>query len=91
MDALSLQEIAALGKPGMARALTFLEREAGSEAATALLDQAYAAPRAQVIGLTGPPGVGKSTLAGALINSFRAQDLTVGVIAVDPSSRRSGG
>ena len=91
MDALSLQEIAALGKPGMARALTFLERQAGSEAATALLDQAYAAPRAQVIGLTGPPGVGKSTLAGALINSFRAQDLTVGVIAVDPSSRRSGG
>ncbi|HEV2872684.1 MAG TPA: methylmalonyl Co-A mutase-associated GTPase MeaB, partial [Actinomycetota bacterium] len=42
--------------------------------------------RAQVIGLTGSPGVGKSTLAGALVAAYRAKGLTVGVLAVDPSS-----
>ncbi len=44
-----------------------------------------------MIGLTGPPGVGKSTLTGALISSYRQAGKTVGCIAVDPSSRRSGG
>ena len=57
----------------------------------ALLDAAYRDPRAHVIGFTGPPGVGKSTLVGALIAELRASGRTVGVIAVDPSSRRSGG
>ena len=47
--------------------------------------------RAQVIGLTGPPGVGKSTLIARLIEALRAEDRSVGVIAIDPSSRRSGG
>ena len=47
--------------------------------------------RAQVIGLTGSPGVGKSTLAGALVAAYRAQGLTVGVLAVDPSSPFTGG
>lgn len=46
---------------------------------------------ATVIGFTGPPGAGKSTLVNALIRHFRAQDKTVGVIAVDPSSPVSGG
>jgi len=44
-----------------------------------------------VVGLTGPPGVGKSTLAGVMIRLYRKQDRRVAVIAVDPSSRRSGG
>ncbi len=43
------------------------------------------------VGLTGPPGVGKSTLAAALIRALRARGRTVGVVAVDPSSRRTGG
>jgi len=47
--------------------------------------------RAQVIGLTGSPGVGKSTLAGALVAAYRDQGLTVGVLAVDPSSPFTGG
>jgi LAO/AO transport system ATPase len=41
--------------------------------------------------VTGPPGVGKSTLLSALIGELRRRDLTVGVIAVDPSSPFSGG
>lgn len=43
------------------------------------------------IGLTGPPGVGKSTLAGRIITAWRKAGHTVGVLCVDPSSRRSGG
>ena len=78
-------------KAALARALATLEHSPQAPDNLALLDAAYAAPTAQVIGLTGPPGVGKSTLAGALIRSYRAQGKRVGVIAVDPSSRRSGG
>ena len=47
--------------------------------------------RARVIGLTGSPGVGKSTVTGALIRGYREQHLRVGVLAVDPSSPFSGG
>ena len=46
---------------------------------------------AQIIGLTGPPGVGKSTSTDALVAAYRAQGLSVAVLAVDPSSPFSGG
>jgi LAO/AO transport system kinase len=46
---------------------------------------------AHVLGLTGPPGVGKSTLTSALITAFRARGKRIGVLAVDPSSPFSGG
>ncbi|BEQ15469.1 LAO/AO transport system kinase [Desulfoferula mesophila] len=49
------------------------------------------ARRARVIGLTGSPGVGKSTLTDALVERLRARGLTVGVVAVDPTSPFSGG
>ena len=79
------------GKPALARALAALERAPEAPAALALLEAAQAAPRAEVIGVTGPPGVGKSSLLGPLVARFRAQGRSLGVIAVDPSSRRSGG
>jgi LAO/AO transport system kinase len=44
-----------------------------------------------VIGVTGPPGAGKSTLLSALLHAWRASGRTAAVLAVDPSSRRSGG
>ncbi|GAB3476060.1 methylmalonyl Co-A mutase-associated GTPase MeaB [Amycolatopsis cihanbeyliensis] len=47
--------------------------------------------RAQLVGLTGPPGVGKSTATSMLISELRAQDKRVGVLAIDPSSPFSGG
>ncbi|HUJ09380.1 MAG TPA: methylmalonyl Co-A mutase-associated GTPase MeaB [Verrucomicrobiae bacterium] len=47
--------------------------------------------RARVIGITGPPGVGKSTLIGRLIDEVRQQGKTVGVVAIDPTSPISGG
>jgi LAO/AO transport system kinase len=47
--------------------------------------------RARVVGLTGPPGVGKSTTTSALVAAYRARGERVGVLAVDPSSPFSGG
>jgi LAO/AO transport system kinase len=47
--------------------------------------------RARVIGLTGPPGVGKSTSTSLLVTAFRERGRRVGVLAVDPSSPFSGG
>lgn len=79
------------GKAALARALAALEARPDSPETLALLHAAYGAPRAQVVGLTGPPGVGKSTLMGALIGRWRKAGRSLGVIAVDPSSKRSGG
>jgi len=78
-------------KREIARALAAIETQAESAALAALLDAACAAPRAHVIGITGPPGVGKSTLVNMLVARARTRGDTVGVIAVDPSSRRTGG
>jgi LAO/AO transport system kinase len=47
--------------------------------------------RAQVVGLTGAPGVGKSTMTSQLVTALRRKELRVGVLAVDPSSPFSGG
>jgi LAO/AO transport system kinase len=82
------------GKAALARALGEIEAAPDHPATLALLDEAWSAPgaaRCHVVGITGPPGVGKSTLAGALIQRWRAAARSVGVIAVDPSSKRSGG
>ncbi|MCC0018808.1 MAG: methylmalonyl Co-A mutase-associated GTPase MeaB, partial [Rhodobiaceae bacterium] len=92
----SLADLRAGGKSALARALTALETgldPAGAPDAetAALLDAACADPEGTVIGLTGPPGVGKSTLTGALLSRYRAAGLGVGVIAVDPSSQITGG
>jgi len=79
------------GKAALARALAQLERAPDAVETVALLDAAYAEPLAHVVGMTGPPGVGKSTLMNALIGGWRARGRRVACIAVDPSSRRSGG
>jgi LAO/AO transport system kinase len=86
-----LDQIRLGGKRALARALTRSEAEPDAAETVALLDVAYAGARAHTIGLTGPPGVGKSTLTAALIAAWRATGRTVGVIAVDPSSKISGG
>src|SRR4051794_12334299 len=46
---------------------------------------------AHVVGVTGPPGAGKSTLLSALARAWRDRNRTVAVLAVDPTSKRSGG
>ncbi len=91
---MTLGELRTGGKPAIARALATLETSPHDAATLALLDEAdrdAAAGQSQVVGLTGPPGVGKSTLLGRLIAAWRRRGLTVGVVAVDPSSPRSQG
>ncbi|WP_422002851.1 ArgK/MeaB family GTPase [Reyranella sp.] len=88
---MTLAALRAGGKRALAAALAALERDPEGEAARALLDAAWRAPRAHVVGVTGPPGVGKSSLCAALVAAWRRAGMTVGVIAVDPSSRSTGG
>jgi LAO/AO transport system kinase len=78
-------------KRALASALAQLERDPDGDAAQRLLDEAWRHPRAHVVGVTGPPGVGKSSLCAALVAAWRTAGTTVGVIAVDPSSKASGG
>jgi LAO/AO transport system kinase len=47
--------------------------------------------RAHIVGITGPPGVGKSSLLSELVGAWRRRNRTVAVLAVDPTSKRSGG
>jgi LAO/AO transport system kinase len=82
------------GKASLASALALIETSPTDTATLSLLSEAYSAPEAtscHIIGLTGPPGVGKSTLLSALIAQWRAGGRRVGIIAVDPSSHRTGG
>ncbi|WP_022726850.1 ArgK/MeaB family GTPase [Fodinicurvata sediminis] len=79
------------GKAAIAQALAAVERHADAVETRQMLAEAYRAPKGHVIGITGPPGVGKSTLIRGLIESFRQEGLSVAVVAVDPSSRQSGG
>lgn len=79
------------GKRALAAALAKLESAPESVEVQGLLDEAWSAQSGLAIGLTGPPGVGKSTLANALVKALRAKGQSVAVAAVDPSSRASGG
>jgi LAO/AO transport system kinase len=77
------------GKPrALARAISWGESGRAAE----LIRRLYAKTgRATTIGLTGPPGVGKSTLSSALVRKVRSLGKTVGVVSVDPSSPFSHG
>jgi len=77
----------------VARAITIVENggSAAQELMAALSARPQAQRRAQTIGLTGSPGVGKSTMTAALIAALREQQRSVAVLAVDPSSPFSGG
>ena len=79
------------GKRELAAALAAIERDSENTTTQALLDAAWRQPCGHVVGVTGPPGVGKSSLCAALVAAWRANGQSVGVIAVDPSSKASGG
>ncbi|HRZ79200.1 MAG TPA: methylmalonyl Co-A mutase-associated GTPase MeaB [bacterium] len=74
----------------LAKLITKIENDrAGSE--ELLMDLYKESPETTVIGITGPPGAGKSSLTDRIIAEYRALGKTVGVVAVDPSSPFTGG
>ncbi|MBY0397820.1 MAG: hypothetical protein K2X91_15305 [Thermoleophilia bacterium] len=77
----------------VARALNLVDDRRSRRRADALvlLDALEGRARGRRIGLTGAPGAGKSTLLDALATALRARGRTVGILAVDPSSQRTGG
>jgi LAO/AO transport system kinase len=88
---MTIDELITAARNGSTRAagrlLSLVESSRRGEVLDAL--GATAAPR--IIGLTGPPGAGKSTTVAALVAAYRARGLRVAVLAVDPSSPYSGG
>jgi LAO/AO transport system kinase len=85
-----IDEVLAGDRRGIARAISAVED--GDPELEALSKGIYPSTgRASTIGLTGAPGVGKSTLAGEIVRLARASDLTVAVLAVDPTSPYTGG
>lgn len=90
-DLTSLTEAVLAGRyRALAQAVSLVEREGGE--VERLLAAIYPQTgRARIIGITGSPGAGKSTLVAALAKHYRRQQHRVGIIAVDPTSPFSGG
>jgi len=90
-----LDEILKGEKAAVAQALNLLEDKKPSSLArrVKLVEtlSLNAKPERHVIGITGPPGVGKSTLLSRIIPIYRDQKKSIGIITVDPSSKMSGG
>jgi LAO/AO transport system kinase len=88
--------VAAGSRPALAAALNLLDDQRAGARRTAacflgLLARQRRPGASQLIGITGPPGAGKSSLTSALIEVWRRRGCRVGVLAVDPSSPISGG
>lgn len=89
MESIS-KDVLAGNRRALARAISLVEN--GGKPASALVRSLFGhTGRAHIIGVTGSPGVGKSTLVDALITECRKEDLKVAVLAVDPSSPFTGG
>jgi len=83
-------ELLAGNKRAAARLITLLEN--GDAEAVGILKELYKKTgKARVIGITGPPGAGKSTVTDKLAKNLRKKNFTVGIVAVDPTSPFTGG
>jgi LAO/AO transport system kinase len=85
-----LDRLLAGDRAALARAITAVENDTGDAAAVLKAAHGHTG-RALVVGITGAPGAGKSTLVSAYVRELRSRGLGVGVLAVDPSSPFTGG
>ena len=91
VDVPALVESARAGSPRAVARLISLVEDAHPALREVMAALAPHSGTAHIIGITGSPGVGKSTSTNALVSAFRARGQRVGVLAVDPSSPFSGG
>jgi len=89
-DSLLAAEALGGNRYALARLISLIEDD-GTDARAALATLYPHTGQAHIVGVTGAPGTGKSTLVNELAKALRAQDTTVGVVAVDPSSPFTGG
>lgn len=88
---MTIDELVTAARGGSLRATGRLLSYVESSRRDAVLDALGEVVPARVVGITGPPGAGKSTTVGALVGAYRAHGQRVAVLAVDPSSPYSGG
>lgn len=88
---MTIDELIAAARDGSARAAGKLLSLVESSRRDEVLDALGTIAPPRIIGVTGPPGAGKSTTVAALVGAYRHRDLRVAVLAVDPSSPYSGG
>ncbi|SEA35409.1 LAO/AO transport system kinase [Mycobacterium sp. 283mftsu] len=88
---MTIDELIAAARSGSLRATGRLLSLVESPRRTEVLDALGGSRPPRVLGVTGPPGAGKSTTVGVLVGAYRARGMRVAVLAVDPSSPYSGG
>ncbi len=88
-----LEDIRRGDRRALARGITLVENHLPDDPQLARVWESEKAevPPPRLVGITGPPGAGKSTLVSALVDCIRERSLTVGVVAVDPASPLTGG
>ncbi len=91
LSEVTIDELIAAARGGSPRAAGRLLSAVESPRRAEVLAALGPVTPSRVVGITGPPGAGKSTTVGALVGAYRANDMRVAVLAVDPSSPYSGG
>jgi LAO/AO transport system kinase len=90
-ESMTIDELISAAQEGSTRAAGKLLSLVESPRRNEVLDALGRTTPPRIVGVTGPPGAGKSTTVGALVSAYREREMRVAVLAVDPSSPYSGG